>query len=96
MALDRAHIIKYTIVFTVNYAAILILAIKRKRQWRADGSFDGQRPENLILALIAYVVSLAFTVPVSYFLRGELTIAPFCARREIVRKESRAADRGRS
>jgi hypothetical protein len=77
MALDRAHIIKYTIVFTVNYAAILILAIKRKRQWRAEGSFDGQRPENLILALFAYAVSLAFTVPVSYFLRGELTIAPF-------------------
>jgi hypothetical protein len=76
MALDRAHIIKYTTVFTVNYAAILILAIKRKRKWRAEGSFDGQRPENLILALMAYAVSLAFTVPVSYFLRGELTIAP--------------------
>ena len=77
MALDRAHIIKYTIVFTVNYGTILILAIKRKRAWRAEGAFDGQRPENLILALIAYAVSLAFTVPVSYFLRGELTIAPF-------------------
>jgi hypothetical protein len=77
MALDRAHIIKYTIVFTVNYAAILILAIKRKRKWRAEGSFDGQRPENLTLALIAYAVSLVFTVPLSYFLRGELTMAPF-------------------
>jgi hypothetical protein len=76
-ALDRAHIIKYTVVFTVNYGTILILAIKRKRKWRAEGSSDGQRPENLILALIAYVVSLAFTVPISYFLRGELTSAPF-------------------
>jgi hypothetical protein len=77
VALDRAHIIKYAIVFTVNYATILILAIKRKRKWRAEGSSDGQRPENLILALIAYAVSLAFTVPISYFLRGDLTIAPF-------------------
>jgi hypothetical protein len=76
-ALDRAHIIKYTVTFTVNYAAILILAIKRKRKWRAEDSTGDQRPENLILALMAYLVSLAFTVPISYLLRGELTTAPF-------------------
>ncbi|MBV9970296.1 MAG: hypothetical protein JO228_09950 [Xanthobacteraceae bacterium] len=77
VALDRAHIVKYTVVFTVNYAAILILALKRKRKWRAEDFPGDQRPENLILALSAYVVSLAFTVPISYVLHGELTTAPF-------------------
>jgi hypothetical protein len=74
---DRARIIGYSLIFTLNYSIVMILAIKLKRKWRLDGTADHHRPENLQIALAAYAVSLAFTIPFSISMRGELTIAPF-------------------
>jgi hypothetical protein len=74
---SRARVIGYSLIFTLNYSIVMILAIKLKRKWRRDGVPDYQRPENLLMALAAYTVSLAFTVPFSVSLRGELSIAPF-------------------
>ncbi len=69
--------IGYSLTFTLNYSIVMILAIKLKRKWRREGAPSFDRPENLLIALAAYAVSLLFTVPFSVYLRGEFTIAPF-------------------
>jgi hypothetical protein len=74
---SRARVIGYSLIFTLNYSIVMILAIKLKRKWQHEGAPNYQRPENLLIALVAYIVSLAFTIPLSLSVRGELTIAPF-------------------
>lgn len=74
---NRGRVIGYSLTFTLNYSIVMILAIKLKRKWRREGASSFDRPENLLIALAAYTVSLLFTVPFSLYLRGELTIAPF-------------------
>lgn len=74
---NRGRVIGYSLTFTLNYSIVMILAIKLKRKWRREGASSFDRPENLLIALAAYTVSLLFTVPFSVYLRGELTIAPF-------------------
>ena len=74
---NRARVIGYSLTFTLNYSVVMILAIKLKRKWRHEGVPSFDRPENLLIALAAYAVSLLFTVPFSLYLRGEFTIAPF-------------------
>ncbi len=74
---DRGRVIGYSLTFTLNYSIVMILAIKLKRKWRREGVPSFDRPENLLIALAAYTVSLLFTVPFSVYLRGEFTIAPF-------------------
>jgi hypothetical protein len=74
---DRERTIWYSLTFTLNYSIVMIVAIKLKRKWRRQGAPNFDRPENLLIALAAYTVSLFFTIPFSLYLRGELTIAPF-------------------
>jgi hypothetical protein len=74
---NRARVIGYSLTFTLNYSIVMILAIKLKRKWRREGAPNFDRPENLLIALAAYAVSLLFTIPFSIYLRGEFTIAPF-------------------
>jgi hypothetical protein len=75
---DRARVIGYSLTFTLNYSIVMILAIKLKRKWRSEGAPNFDHPENLLIALAAYTVSLFFTIPFSIYLRsGEFTIAPF-------------------
>jgi hypothetical protein len=74
---NRARVIGYSLTFTLNYSIVMILAIKLKRKWRREGAPNLDRPENLLIALAAYTVSLLFNIPFSLYLRGEFTIAPF-------------------
>jgi hypothetical protein len=74
---NRARVIGYSLTFTLNYSIVMILAIKLKRKWRREGAPNFDRPENLLIALAAYTVSLLFTIPFSIYLREEFTIAPF-------------------
>jgi hypothetical protein len=75
---DRASVVRFALLFTVVYAAIMILAIKLKRKWGREDDPDRNRPENLVIGLISYAASLLlFSVPFSYYLRGEISIAPF-------------------
>jgi hypothetical protein len=74
---NRARVIGYSLTFTLSYSIVMILAIKMKRRWRREGDPNFDRPENLLIALAAYIVSLFFTIPFSIYLRGEFTIAPF-------------------
>jgi hypothetical protein len=74
---NRARVIGYSLTFTLNYAIVMILAIKLKRKWRREGAPNFDRPENLLVAFTAYAVSLFFTIPFSIYLRGEFTYAPF-------------------
>jgi hypothetical protein len=77
MTPNRARVMGYSLTFTTNYSLIMILAIKLKRKWRREGATNFDRPENLLIALTAYVLSLFFTIPFSIYLRGEFTAAPF-------------------
>ena len=77
LTLIRARVIGYSLTFTLNYSIVMILAIKLKRKWRREGAPNFDRPENLLIALAAYTVSLLFTIPFSLYLRGAFTIAPF-------------------
>jgi hypothetical protein len=75
---DRASVVRFALLFTVVYAAIMILAIKLKRKWGREDDPDRNRPENLVIGLISYAASLLFfSIPFSYYLRGEISIAPF-------------------
>jgi hypothetical protein len=74
---SRGHAIVYTLISTLNYSIVMILSIKLKRKWRREGTPAYQRPENLLIALASYIASLAFVIPFSMYLRGQLTIAPF-------------------
>jgi hypothetical protein len=56
----------------------MLIAMKLKRKWRLEDDPDHNRPENLIIALVSYAVSLLlFSIPFSLYLRHELTFAPF-------------------
>jgi hypothetical protein len=73
----RPQVIRYALLFTIAYAAVMIVAIKLKRKWHQDEEFDSRRPENLMVALIVYAVSLiCFSVPLSWYIRHAWSMAP--------------------
>lgn len=75
---DRTSVVRFALLFTVVYSAIIIIAIKLKRKWHRADEPDPDRPENLIIGLISYAASLlAFSIPFGIYLRGGMTIAPF-------------------
>jgi hypothetical protein len=77
LVLNRVNVIRFALLFTVVYSAIILIAIKLKRKWRREDDPDSNRPENLIIALVSYAASLLFSVPFSLYLRHEMTVAPF-------------------
>jgi hypothetical protein len=78
---NRPSVVRFALLFTVVYSAIIIIAIKLKRKWHRADDPDPDRPENLIIGLISYAASvIAFSIPFSIYLRGlsgGITIAPF-------------------
>jgi hypothetical protein len=71
----RERLISLTLFGTVLYGAVLLIAIKLKRLWaRADE--PRPRPENLIVAAVGYVGTLAIFAAMQLAFRGYLTWGP--------------------
>ena len=77
LVLDRTRIVLFALQFTVIYSLVMVVAIKLKRKWRSEDESDQNRPENLLIAVMAYAGSLCFLIPFSLSIRHELTVAPF-------------------
>jgi hypothetical protein len=73
----RAQVIRLALLFTVVYSTVMLIAIRLKRKWRRADEAHTHRPENLIIAVTAYVVTLlGFSLPFSYWVRHEISYAP--------------------
>ena len=74
---DRPSIIRFSLLYTIGYAIVMWLAIRLKRKWRRAGA-AGERPENLLIAIFAYIATVPLNIIISLYLRNwELTYAPF-------------------
>jgi hypothetical protein len=74
---DKASIIRFSLLYTFGYAVVMWLAIRLKRNWRRKGT-AGDRPENLLIAILTYLSTVPLNIIISLYLRhGELTYAPF-------------------
>jgi hypothetical protein len=74
---DKASIIRFSLLYTFGYAVVMWLAIRLKRNWRRKGA-AGDRPENLLIAILTYFSTVPLNIIISLYLRhGELTYAPF-------------------
>jgi hypothetical protein len=74
---DRPSIICFSLLYTIGYAIVMWLAIRLKRKWRRAGA-AGERPENLLIAIFAYIATVPLNIIISlYFRNWELTYAPF-------------------
>jgi hypothetical protein len=74
---DKASIIRLSLLYTFGYAVVMWLAIRLKRNWRRKGA-AGDRPENLLIAILTYFSTVPLNIIISLYLRhGELTYAPF-------------------
>jgi hypothetical protein len=73
----RATIIRFAVIYTIVYAIVMWLAMRLKRRWRRRGPITRQRPENLLIAISSYALTLPFNLVIGYIIRGSFTYAPF-------------------
>jgi hypothetical protein len=73
----RQTTLLFTLVGTVLYFIVLIVAMKSKKFWYRDPELPRHRPENVLVGIFCYLFTLLILVPLSWWLRGELTYAPF-------------------
>lgn len=75
---DKPMILRFVVLFTLIYGIIMLLSIKLKRRWRRSARRGAPRPENLLIALYSYILTVPINVVLSLYIhKGELTTAPF-------------------
>ncbi|MBW0004130.1 MAG: hypothetical protein JO216_11640 [Hyphomicrobiales bacterium] len=75
--LNKQSILRFALLYTVGYAVVLWVAIHFKRKWSGQGRRDQHRPENLLIALYAYLWTVPINLTIGYLLRGYITYASF-------------------
>ncbi len=55
---EKRTIARFALIYTVAYAMVMSLAIRLKRHWRRQGRTDGGRPENFLIAICAYTLTV--------------------------------------
>ena len=76
-SLSKQSVLRFAFLFTIGYAVVQWLAIHFKRKWKAQTEPTQSRPENLLIALYAYVATLPINFLIGYILRGYFTYASF-------------------
>jgi hypothetical protein len=84
--LEKRTIARFALLYTIAYATVMWLAIHLKRGWRRNGQGDGGRPENFLIAIYAYLLTVPCNVVINGILYDwALTYAPFlCALNQAV------------
>ena len=84
---ERSRLLIFALSTTLLYFVVIYAALKIKRHWRRLGAPPNGRPENPLIGILCYLLTLPISVTLSYWVRGgEFSIAPllFAANQGIV------------
>lgn len=68
----RTQVLRFSILLTIAFAIIMVLAIKMKRYWRANRERI-RRSEGIVIAISSYVITVPLNMMVSYIFNGNAT-----------------------
>ena len=72
---SRESTLRFAVIATLFYFLVMLVVIKFKKYWQRDP--DHARPENILVSVYCYLLSLPFFVLFSLWVRGgELSTAP--------------------
>jgi uncharacterized membrane protein YidH (DUF202 family) len=73
---DRTRLLIFALSTTLQYFIVVYAALKIKRHWRQIDRRQ-TRPENAMVAIFCYVLTLPVAIAISFYVRREFSIAPF-------------------
>ena len=73
---DRTRLLIFALSTTLQYFIVVYAALKIKRHWRRINR-PQVRPENALLAIFCYLLTLPVAIAISYYVRREFSTAPF-------------------
>jgi len=73
---DRTRLLIFALSTTLQYFIVVYAALKIKRHWRRINR-PQVRPENALVAIFCYLLTLPISIALSYYARHELSTAPF-------------------
>jgi hypothetical protein len=73
---DQTRLLIFALSTTLQYFIVVYATLKIKRHWRRIDR-PQVRPENPLVAIYCYLLTLPVSIAISYYVRHELTTAPF-------------------
>jgi len=73
---NRTRLLIFALSTTLQYFIVVYAALKIKRHWRRI-SRPQVRPENALVAIFCYLLTLPVAIAISYYARHEFSTAPF-------------------
>lgn len=74
--IDRTRLLTFAFTQTLAYLIVIYAALKIKRHWRRPEQVASGRPENSLIAIFCYLLTLPISFLISYWLRGTISHAP--------------------